>query len=105
MDWPIYGDEVGYAYMRRLNPMFKDMLAGYEDADLDILIGLITTKGPRLYSWGDGVILEHDYHAIGSGSLIAIGALGAGATVTKACEIACEHIASCAGPIDTLKIG
>lgn len=40
-----------------------------------------------------------DYNAVGSGSQVALGALGAGADVEEALRLACIHISSCSLPL------
>lgn len=44
-------------------------------------------------------VLTRDWHAIGTGGAVAIGALAMGADARRAVEIACEHADGCGLPV------
>jgi ATP-dependent protease HslVU (ClpYQ) peptidase subunit len=49
--------------------------------------------------WGEVMLLTKTLVAIGSGSDLALGAMGAGADPKRAVEVACEWAVSCGGPV------
>lgn len=88
-----------YNYIRRV--FVKGLRISLKDYDLDqysysMLIGV----NDRIFSVEEGVVLEHDYHAIGSGGLIALGVLYVCDNPVVAVEAACHHMSTCAGEID-----
>lgn len=68
----------------------------YEDHDLSVLI----CYEDKIWSYENGVVLEHDYFAIGSGSLVALGTMWTKPDPVEACSAAIYYISSCSGQID-----
>ena len=61
---------------------------------------VLTKRG--LYCYEDCSLPDlvlRDWHAIGSGGAVAIGALAMGADARRAVEIACEHADGCGPPV------
>ena len=94
--------QTGYDYVNRLvKPVVKEKES--EDDFIECLIGIDN----KLFSLVGGLILEHDYYAIGSGFLLALGALYVNHTKTgpkQAVLAACLHNTSCQGPVFSLKL-
>lgn len=88
-----------YNYIRRI--FVKNLRNELKDYDLDeysysMLIGV----NDKIFSVEEGVVLEHDYYAIGSGGLVALGVLYVCDNPAIAVEAACHHMSTCSGEID-----
>lgn len=88
-----------YSYITR---HVKPIIAGIETEDdsIETLIAIDNT----VFSIEFGLVLEHDYYAVGSGFMLALGALYVDPSDTeKAAKAACMHNTTCQLPIFTLE--
>jgi len=90
----------GYKEIRVfVKSLHKRLCKDYEDPEYDLLI----VYDQSVWSFSAGVLLQHEYYAIGSGGHIALGAMAHGASPAEACEYAIQFIGSCGGPVDAIK--
>lgn len=92
-DW----SDTSYKDIRTICKTFTKIVGDSEEV-CEVLLGYYD----RLFSWDRGVLLEHDYFAIGDGAQVGLGVLWMGGSPIRAVQAACDHIASCAGPVDNL---
>lgn len=73
----------------------------------DDFSGLLIEADGTVHRYGYKLIsrpTETDYHAIGSGTGPALGAMFVGATAEEAVKAACAHALGCGGGIDVLRL-
>lgn len=82
-----------------MNKLQKYLEKHFEEPDYELLM-----VSDTVWSYSQGVLLEHDYFAIGTGYQIAIGALAHNASPVEACAYAIQHMSGCGGNIDALRL-